>query len=181
MKKMMNVAALAALLVSGSALAMGVTLEQGKNWTNMEAEMGKTSNGLYVQGNWLKNTDSGAQAGGVGGGYNLGLGPLTVSAGAKALYLGPKKGDNGVAFPIGGGLAYNFTDSMAIFGEGYAAPEGLNNSGKNYAEANAGVSWAPIPLVTLKAGYRYAGVDGKDGHPGHNLYDGLYISGGVAF
>ncbi len=26
-----------------------------------------------------------------------------LNAGAKAIYLGPKKGDNGVAFPVGGG------------------------------------------------------------------------------
>jgi hypothetical protein len=48
-----------------------------------------------------------------------------------------------VAFPIGGGVNVALTDSIHVYGEGYA-PEGLNNSVKNYVEANGGVSWTPI-------------------------------------
>jgi hypothetical protein len=72
-----------------------------------------------------------------------------------------------VAFPIGGGVNVALTDSIHVFGEGYAAPEGLNNSVKNYVEANGGVSWTPITPVTLKVGYRHVSVDGKDGRPNH--------------
>ncbi len=54
-----------------------------------------------------------------------------LNAGAKALYVGPKKGDNGVAFPVGGGVNVALTDSIRVFGEGYVAPDGLNNSVKN--------------------------------------------------
>lgn len=179
--KAIKIAALSALLVSGSTFAMGLSFEGGKNWTNLEAEMGKSSSGFYLQGNWLKNVEDGSQTGGAGIGYNLGLGPVMANVGVKALYIEPKEGDDGVAFPIGGGLTLNLTDSLALFGEGYVAPEGLNNSVKNYTEANAGVSWSPISLVTLKAGYRYAGVDGKHGRPSHSLYEGPYASASVNF
>ena len=104
-----------------------------------------------------------------------------LNAGAKAIYIGPKKGDNGVAFPIGGGVNVALTDSIHVYGEGYVAPEGLNNSVKNYVEANGGVSWTPIAPVTLKVGYRHVSVDGKDGRPNHTLIDGAYVGGGVSF
>ena len=54
--KKLNILLLSALTaVSGSALAMGGTVEQGKNFTNLNLEMGKSSSGLYVESNWLKN------------------------------------------------------------------------------------------------------------------------------
>lgn len=103
--KKLNILIVAALTaVSGSAMAMGFTVEQGKNFTNLNMEMGKSSSGLYAESHWLKNTDDGSQTGGVGAGYNLEVGPVMLNAGAKAIYLGPKKGDNGVAFPVGGGV-----------------------------------------------------------------------------
>lgn len=180
--KKLNILLLSALTaLSGSALAMGGSIEQGKNFTNLNLEMGKSSSGLYAESNWLKNTDDGTQTGGVGAGYNLEVGPVMLNAGAKAIYIGPKKGDNGVAFPIGGGVSVALTDNIRVFGEGYAASEGLNNSVKNYVEANGGVSWSPISLVTLKVGYRHVSVDGKDGRPNHTLIDGAYIGGGVNF
>lgn len=180
--KKLNVLILSALTaVSGSALAMGGSIEQGKNFTNLNVEMGKSTSGLYTEGNWLKNTDDGTTTGGVGAGYNVEVGPVMLNAGAKALYVGPKKGDNGVAFPIGGGVNVALTDSIKVFGEGYVAPDGLNNSVKNYFEANGGVSWTPIKPVTLKVGYRHVSVDGKDGRPNHTLIDGAYVGGGVSF
>ncbi|ROH00718.1 porin, partial [Klebsiella pneumoniae] len=142
---------------------------------------GKSSSGLYAESHWLKNTDDGSQTGGVGAGYNLEVGPVMLNAGAKAIYLGPKKGDNGVAFPVGGGVNVALTDSIHVFGEGYVAPDGLNNSVKNYVEANGGVSWSPIGPVTLKVGYRHVSVDGKEGRPNHTLIDGAYVDGGVTF
>jgi hypothetical protein len=90
--KKLNILILAALTaVSGSAMAMGFTVEQGKNFTNLNMEMGKSSSGLYAESHWLKNTDDGSQTGGVGAGYNLEVGPVMLNAGAKAIYLGPKK------------------------------------------------------------------------------------------
>jgi hypothetical protein len=90
--KKLNILILSALTaVSGSALAMGGSIEQGKNFTNLNVEMGKSTSGLYTEGNWLKNTDDGTTTGGVGAGYNFEVGPVMLNAGAKALYVGPKK------------------------------------------------------------------------------------------
>lgn len=62
--KKLNILLLTALTaVSGSALALGGSVEQGKNFTNLNLEMGKSSSGLYVESNWLKNTDDGTQTG----------------------------------------------------------------------------------------------------------------------
>ena len=78
--KKLNILIVAALTaVSGSAMAMGFTVEQGKNFTNLNMEMGKSSSGLYAESHWLKNTDDGSQTGGVGAGYNLEVGPRRVS------------------------------------------------------------------------------------------------------
>ena len=53
--KKLNILLLSALAaVSGSALAMGGTVEQGKNFTNLNLEMGKSSSGVYLESNWLK-------------------------------------------------------------------------------------------------------------------------------
>ncbi|MBV4413646.1 porin [Enterobacteriaceae bacterium YMB-R22] len=141
MKNFFKAAALSSVLISGSVFAMGISLEKGKSWTNVEAEIGRGCGGLYAQGNWLKNTDNGEQTGGVGAGYNLNLGLAMLNAGAKALYIGPKKGDNGLAFPVGGGARIKLINGFALYGEGYIAPDGFSNSVRNYTEANAGVSW----------------------------------------
>jgi hypothetical protein len=111
-------------------------------------ELGKSSSGLYAESNWLKNTDDGTQTGGVGAGYNLEVGPVMLNAGARPS-LGPKKAITAWR-SYRGGVNVALTDSIHVFGEGYAAPEGLNNSVKNYVEANGGVSWTPITPVTLK-------------------------------
>lgn len=181
MKNVFKVAVLSSALVSGSVFAMGATLEQGKSWTGIEGDIGKDTSGIYLDGNWRKNTDDGSQTGGVGAGYNLGLGPVMVNAGAKALYIEPRKGDSGVVFPVGLGVKVDLPFGLGLYGEGYSAADGMGNSVKNYTETNAGISWSPISLVTLKAGYRYAGVDGKKGRPDHTIYDGMYVSAGASF
>ncbi|MFV9671169.1 YfaZ family outer membrane protein [Pantoea sp. KXB45] len=178
----MSIISLGVLLcVSSSAMAMGLTAEQGKNYSVLDAEMGRSSGGIYLDSQWIKNTSDGVQIGQAGTGYNLELGPLMLTAGVKATYIGGKKGDDGVAFPVGGGIKLSLPADFAIYGEGYSAPEGLANSVKNFVEADGGISWSPLGPLVLKAGYRYAGVDGKDGRPGHTLIDGPYIGGGLTF
>ena len=62
--KKLNILLLSALTaLSGSALAMVGSIEQGKNFTNLNLEMGKSSSGVYLVSNWLKNTDDGTQTG----------------------------------------------------------------------------------------------------------------------
>lgn len=181
MKKLNVIVFTSLIAASASSFAMGITAEQGKNFTNLNAEMGKYTSGVYLESSWLKNTQDGIQLGGAGAGYNFELGPVMVNAGAKATYLGSKKGDTGVAFPVGGGISLAVTDSVKIYGEGYSANKSLANSVKNYVEANGGIRWTPVTPLTLNVGYRYAGVDGKDGRPGHTLVEGVYVGGGLIF
>lgn len=177
-----SIISLAVLLsVSSSAMAMGLNVEQGKNFSVLDAEMGRSSGGIYLDSQWIKNTSDGVQIGQAGTGYNLAIGPVMLTAGVKATYIGGKKGDDGIAFPVGGGVKIALPADFAIYGEGYSAPEHLTNSVKNFVEADGGISWSPLGPLVLKAGYRYAGVDGKDGRPGHTLVDGPFIGGGLTF
>lgn len=163
------------------AQAIGLTSESGKEFTNVDAEMGKTSSGYYIQSDWAKNTKNGISTSGFGTGYNLKLGPLMLNAGAKAVYISPEKGDDGVAFPVGGGFSVNIFDGLQLFGEGYSAPHTMTNSVKNYVEANGGIAWTPMTPLRLNVGYRYSGVDGEDGRPGHRLIEGVYAGAGLTF
>ena len=101
--------------------------------------------------------------------------------GTKAVYIEPRKGDNGIAFPVGGGVNISLFDGLAIYGEGYSATKSQANSVKNYVEANAGMSWQPITPVMVKVGYRHVSVDGEKGRPGHTLIDGPYAGVGLTF
>ncbi|MBP7674164.1 MAG: porin, partial [Klebsiella sp.] len=48
--KKLNILIVAALTaVSGSAMAMEFTVDQGKNFTNLIMKMGKSSSGLYPE------------------------------------------------------------------------------------------------------------------------------------
>lgn len=169
------------LCTSSSAMAIGLNAEQGRNLTTLDAEMGRSSSGIYLDSQWIKNTADGVQVAQAGTGYNLAIGPVMVTAGVKATYIGGKKGDNGVAFPVGGGVKLSLPANLALYGEGYSAPEPFTNSVKNFVEAEGGISWSPLGPLVMKAGYRYAGVDGKDGRPGHTLIDGPYVGGGLTF
>ncbi|MCS5874288.1 YfaZ family protein [Klebsiella pneumoniae subsp. pneumoniae] len=137
--------------------------------------MGKSSSGLYAESHWLKNTDDGSQTGGVGAGLQPGSGPGDAQRRRrKPSTSGRKKAITASRFRSAG-VNVALTDSIHVFGEGYVAPDGLNNSVKNYVEANGGVSWSPIGPVTLKVGYRHVSVDGKEGRPNHTLIDGAYV------
>lgn len=169
------------IVVFGFVMVVGFIVEQGKNFINLNMEMGKFFFGLYVESYWLKNIDDGSQIGGVGVGYNLEVGLVMFNVGVKVIYFGLKKGDNGVVFLVGGGVNVILIDSIYVFGEGYVVLDGLNNSVKNYVEVNGGVSWFLIGLVMLKVGYCYVSVDGKEGCLNYILIDGVYVGGGVIF
>ncbi|ASL95907.1 hypothetical protein BVG94_24775 (plasmid) [Serratia marcescens] len=70
--------------------------------------------------------------------------------------------DNGIAFPVGGGVRISLPDNFAMDGEGCSAPEYLTNSVRNVVEADGGISMTPITPLTLKASDRYSGpADGQ--------------------
>lgn len=47
------------LCVSSSAMAIGLNAEQGKNTSALDAEIGRSSGGLYLDSQWIKNTADG--------------------------------------------------------------------------------------------------------------------------
>ena len=79
------------LYVSSYAMAIGLNAEQGKNTSALDAEIGRSSGGLYLDSRWIKNTADDVQIGQAGTGYNLEIGPVMLTAGVKATYIGGKK------------------------------------------------------------------------------------------
>ncbi|MCL2892953.1 YfaZ family protein [Brenneria sp. MC1SB4.1] len=154
----------------------------GKNFTDVNIGQGQETSGLYINGGWTKNNQNGREVAGGEGGINLPAGPAMVNLGAQAKYIKGSKGNSeGVAFPVGAGIKVPFTDSVGFYASGYTAPRQLSNSAKNYVDADAGFNWSPVSPLTLKAGYRYIGMDGKNSRANERLIDGPYIGGKVSF
>lgn len=180
MKKTLVACAAGLLLVAGSANAISVTGEAGEHYTNLGVGFGTTSAGLAVSGNWAHSDNDGDIAG-LGLGLNLPLGPLMATVGGKALYLGPKDGDDGYAVAVGGGLRLPLGEHFALFGEGYYAPDSLSSGVDKYSEANAGVRWNVFRPLSVTAGYRYIEMAGKGGHRDNVLADGPYLGASLDF
>ncbi|RJT50859.1 MULTISPECIES: YfaZ family outer membrane protein [Rahnella] len=170
------------LAFSGQTQAVELGAKAGTDFTELNAGMGRQTSGLYIDGNWAKNTKNGRQIGGAATGFNIPVGPAMINLGAKALYMQGSTSDNeGVAFPVGGGITVPFTDSLAFYAEGYSAPDALSNRVKSYTEADAGFSWVPFAPVKVKAGYRYIGLDGTAGNPNERIIDGAYLGAEMDF
>ena len=137
---------------NGRQRGAGVKLYQS------ECGNGNQPSGLYTEGKWLKKPTAAPRPVAWAQATNFEVGPVMLNAGAKGPLRWPEEGDNGVAFPVGGGVNVALTDSIhQVFGEGYVAPEGLNNSVKNYVEANGGVKLDPS-----HAGYAESGLPPRE-------------------
>lgn len=73
-----------------------------------------------------------------------------LSAGIQATNTGGKKGDNGIAFPFGGGATLYRAAIFALYGEGYAAPGHFTNSVKNFVDTEGSLRWLPITALMVK-------------------------------
>ncbi|CAM3700612.1 hypothetical protein BS639_16875 [Rouxiella silvae] len=181
MKKTLLAGSAAALMMATvSAHAIGVNAEIGQHYTNLGFGLGTTTSGLALTGNWAHSDNDGDVAG-LGLGYNIGLGPFMATVGGKALYTSPKNGSDGYAVPVGGGLQLPLGRYVSLYGEGYYAPDSLSSGINNYKEANGGIRFTPISLVSVDVGYRYQALEGKDGHRDNVIADGAYIGGAVNF
>lgn len=167
-------------LVSASANAISISGEAGEKYTNVGVGFGTESAGLAVTGNYAHNDDDGDTVG-LGLGFNIPLGPLMGTVGGRAVYLNPKDGDEGYAVAVGGGLSWQVFDSLSVFGDYYYSPDSLSSGVKNYQEASAGARWTIIRPVSIEAGYRYIGLDGKDGDRNNTIADGPYVGVSARF
>lgn len=176
------VSSLLAVSVIPAANAVDGSVNVGKNFTDVTVGMGQESEGIYINGNWIKNNENGREKTGAEAGLNMKAGSVDVNLGVQADYVKGAKGDSeGVVFPVGFGVKVPVVSQVGLYGSMYTAPRQLSNTAKSYLDADAGISWKPVDLVTLKAGYRYIGMDGKGTRENQRLVEGPYIGGQVSF
>ncbi|WP_314154671.1 YfaZ family outer membrane protein [Rouxiella badensis] len=181
MKKYLVACSAAALMMTTvSAHAIGVNAQVGQHYTSLGFGLGNTTPGLALTGDWT-HSDRDGDVTGLGLGYNIGLGPVMATVGAKALYTSPKNGSDGYAVPIGGGLQLPLGHYLSLYGNAYYAPDSLSSGINNYKEATGGIRFSPISLVSIDVGYRYQALNGKDGHRDNVIADGAYLGGAVNF
>lgn len=180
MKKIILAAGLAGLVTSGMAQAIEGSVDVGQHSTNLSVGIGSNSPGLFLKGNWLRSNDDGSVSGAALG-YNLSVGPLNVSPTAKALFTHPKDGKDGFTVAVGSGVSYQLNSMWGVYGEYYYAPESFSNHLDSYQEAAGGISFSPISLVSLRAGYQYVGLNNTNGKKDNVLVDGPYLSASVSF
>ncbi|WP_428944975.1 YfaZ family outer membrane protein [Pantoea sp. FN060301] len=174
--------ALLVAAVTPAANAVDGSLNVGKNFTDLTVGMGQESEGLYINGNWIKNNENGREKTGAEAGLNMKAGAVDVNVGIQADYVkGAAGSSEGVVFPVGVGVTIPVISQVALYGSMYTAPRQMSNTAKSYLDADAGVSWKPIDLVTLKAGYRYIGMDGKGTRDNQRLVEGPYVGGQINF
>ncbi len=175
---MAGVAGLA--LVSASASAISVSGEAGEKYTNIGVGFGTESTGIAINGNYAHNDDDGDIVG-LGLGLNIPLGPMMATVGGRGVYLNPNDSKEGYAVAVGGGLSWPIFESFTVFGDYYYSPDSLSSGVKDYQEASAGARWAIMRPISVEAGYRYIGVDGKDGDRNNTIADGPYVGVSARF
>ena len=180
MKKIILAAGLAGVMASAMAQAIEGSVDVGKHSTNLSVGLGSSSPGLFLKGNWLRSNDDGSVAGAALG-YNLSVGPLNVSPAAKALFTHPENGKDGFTVAVGSGVSYQLNSMWGVYGEYYYAPESFSAHLNHYEEAAGGVSFTPISLLTLRAGYQYVELNNKDSNKNNVLNNGPYLSASVSF
>lgn len=178
MKLLKMVFLLSAVCAANSANAVSFHGEAGEKWTNLGMSFGANEPGFTFNGNWAHNDNDGDVAS-LGMGWNIPLGSVLVTLGGKTLYLNPDDNDEGYAVAVGGGAQFPLGEHFTLFGEAYFSPDSLSSGVKQYGEANAGLRWNVNPVFSVDAGYRYLGMEGKDGREDHILADGGYA--GVNF
>lgn len=180
MNKLLMVGVAGLALISASASAISISGQAGEKYTNIAVGFGNDTPGLAMTGNYAHNDDDGDTAG-LGLGLNLPLGPLMGTVGGRAVYLNPKDGDEGYALAVGGGLSWKIFDSFAVFGDYYYSPDSLSSGVENYQEASAGARWTIMRPITIEAGYRYIGMENKNGERDNAIADGPYVGVSAAF
>ncbi len=175
MKFLKVVCLVGATLAASSASAVSFHGEAGGEWTNLGMTFGANEPGFVFSSNWAHSDNDGDIAS-LGIGWNIPLGSILVTLGGKTLYLNPSDGDEGYAVAVGGGAQLPLGEHFALFGDAYYSPDSLSSGVDQYGEANAGLRWNVNPTLSVEGGYRYVGMEGKDGHSDNILADGAYAA-----
>lgn len=165
------------LATSGLAQAGNLSLGAGDDYVTLS----RTPNGLGIgfTADYLNHKHNGESAG-LGLEFAVPAGPLTLAAGAKAIYVDAD--GYGSAAALGGRAALDLGSNLSLFGQAYVAPSGSSSGSiKQVNDVNAGVRWNPVPLFTVEAGYRYFDVKREDSQRDRTLADGPYLGVGLQF
>jgi opacity protein-like surface antigen len=141
---------------------------------------GANEPGFMFSGTWSHNDNDGDVAS-LGLGWNIPLGNVLVTLGGKTLYLNPDDNDEGYGVAVGGGAQLPLGENFTLFGDAYYSPDSLSSGIAQYTEANAGIRWKLNPSFSVESGYRYLGMEGKDGHEDNILADGVYAGLNFSF
>ncbi|AXF77943.1 YfaZ family protein [Erwinia tracheiphila] len=171
---------LALLVLAGSAQAIEGGVDVGRQYTNLHAGLGNTSPGFALTGNWLRSDHDGSM-GSVGMGYNVVLGDVFLTPGAKVISTNPRNSKDGYAVAVGLGTSVPVTNMFNVYGQYYYSPDTFSSHIDNYQEASAGVSFQPISLVDVHVGYQYMALNGKNGRKDNVLADGPYVGASLHF
>lgn len=181
MKKLVVLAiTLAGLSSAGSALAIEGSVTVGEHYRNTEIGLGTGSTGLFARGQWM-DSDHDGDVGALGLGYNLAIGSLMLSPEAKVLYVNPQDSKEGYTVAVGSGASLPLGKMFSLNGSYFYSPEAFSNRLGDYQEATAGISFSPISILSLSAGYKYQAIDGKDNHKDNVLADGPWIGAALRF
>lgn len=165
------------LATSGLAQAGNLSLGAGDDFVTLS----RTPSGLGIgfSADYLNHEHRGESAG-LGLEFAVPAGPLTVAAGAKAIYIDAD--GYGSAAALGGRAALDLGSNLSLFGQAYFAPSGAaSGSIREVNDANAGVRWNPLPLFTVEAGYRYFEIKRENALRDRTLADGPYLGVGLQF
>ncbi|EEG07921.1 YfaZ family outer membrane protein [Pseudogulbenkiania ferrooxidans] len=163
--------------ISGLAQAGNLSLGAGDDFVTLS----RTPNGLGLgfTADYLNNKH-GDDSASVGLEFAVPAGPLTVAAGAKAIYVDAD--GYGSAAALGGRAALDLGSNFSLFGQGYFAPSGASSGSiREVNDVNAGLRWNPVPLFTVETGYRYFDVKREDAQRNRKLADGPYLGVGLQF
>ncbi|OON41688.1 porin [Izhakiella australiensis] len=168
------------LAAATSAQAIDGSVTVGKKYTNINAGLGTSTPGLFLNGNWMRSNDDGNLVG-LGLGYNFAYDGLMLSPGVRTMYVNPRDSKDGYANAIGLGARYAFNSQFGVYGSYYWAPESFSHNIDSYQDIQGGVSFSPISMLTLNAGYQYLVLNGEHNNKNNVLADGPYIGASLHF
>lgn len=180
MKQLMIAAGICGVLLTGSASAIEGTLDLSAKSTNISGSIGTHTPGLFANGNWLHSSHDGDLLGAAVG-YNIKVGPITLSPAGKLAYVNPENGKSGLVLAPVIGAGYSLNSMWGIFGSLSYAPKLLTDHLNSYQDISAGVEFAPFSMASFRLGYQHVTLNNRGSSKNNALTDGAFISASVNF